>query len=200
MSALVFTLPYFTLSLSFSINSLSLSFLSLCLSGRDVWGEAGLFASNGFLRWLGYTHCHTACQRMVCVSHGCSPLTAWPSIWLVHKDSSRCVSFSTSAVSEHPLWWIWIVFCSPCWWKTSLISFFVNVIVLFSAQFVNLCLNVWWLLPAADVMNRIWVCQVVFRDFKCAIIPTQAWTSHVSRSAWSIPICVCVFFFLQKNW
>ena len=53
-------LTYHTPTLSF--------FLSLSLSGRDVWGEAGLFASNGFLRWLGYTHCHTACQRMVCVS------------------------------------------------------------------------------------------------------------------------------------
>lgn len=49
-----------------------LHILALSFSGRDVWGEAGLFAPHGVIQWLGHTYCHTACQSMVCLSqqHG----------------------------------------------------------------------------------------------------------------------------------
>lgn len=83
----------------------TLSFLlSLSLSGRGVWGEAGLFASHGFLRWLGYTHCHTACQRMVCVSHRLLLLPhcmAWylgcviRTVWLCVFNSDKCCQWAT---------------------------------------------------------------------------------------------------------
>lgn len=49
--------------------------LALSFSGRDVWGEAGLFAPHGFIQWLGYTYCPTACQSMVCLSQRLLHLT-----------------------------------------------------------------------------------------------------------------------------
>ncbi len=59
-------------------NAFSLSFflcqsLFLWLSGRNVWGEAGLFASVGLLWWLGHSPSPplSAWARMVCVSTFC---------------------------------------------------------------------------------------------------------------------------------
>lgn len=68
LAFLFLTHPCCVLSISFGL-SFPTALFCLSLSGRDVWGEAGFFASHGLLWWLGHTHCHTACQRMVCVFH-----------------------------------------------------------------------------------------------------------------------------------
>lgn len=79
---------------------------SFFFSGRDVWGEAGLFAFNGFLRWLGYTHCHTACQRMVCVLVPAAPPDSLHGLMcscVISNCVQLCVLNSDQFVNELPL-------------------------------------------------------------------------------------------------
>lgn len=55
--------------------------------------------------------CHTACHRMVCVSHGLlSQLTAWPNIRFVVRFVTICVFLIvTWIINELPLYYFWTV-------------------------------------------------------------------------------------------
>ena len=158
---------FLSLSSSFCLNlSHTLPFSrSFSLSGRDVWGEAGLFASNGFLRWLGYTHCHTACQRMVCVSPGCcSQLTVWPDILCCVVQLWICVwqCFQWASV----ILYLNVLFLLPLLVKSVSELYLSSPQMCFFSHCTVCVIFVWsvvTLLPAAKVMYRTFPLNLHFQ-------------------------------------
>lgn len=92
---------------------------------------------------------------------------------------------------ELPLYWIWTVFCSHCWWKVWL---FLHTLCILFIYCVLTCL----------VQPQLCICTfyVSLRpavNFKCVSLPAQAWTPHITFFMRPIPMFLPIFL-LQKNW
>lgn len=65
-----------------------------CLSARGVWGQKGLLAPVGLLRWLALPSTPSACNSMVCPTH-----------------LSSCMDFKSSV----PLFFLFFFYLSLTW-------------------------------------------------------------------------------------
>ncbi len=113
-----------------------------------------------------------------------------------------CLTVS-SVVNELPLYCIWTVFCSPCWWKVSVIFVLLRCDYVFPplCTVCNFCLTCGNLVASSHLYCVFFVLKPLLwiRIFNVWFFPPEAWTPHVSCSTWSVPTLVPLLL-SQKNW